>query len=421
MDFGAGTGRRDLRRFVALTNPVLAVLPSQESGRRAETSCADRQNRRLNASSHNLDRAFASLSFAKCDRRIRANARPLVKPMNARTAVLSLLVAGTLAANDAVDRCIEASHLLDEIMATPEKSISHDLLAKAHCVALIPGVKKAAFVIGGRYGKGVIQCRHGEGWTGPSTIRLEGGSFGFQIGGSSTDVVLLVMNEGGREKLLASKFTLGGDAAVAGGPIGRSAQAQTDAQMEAKILSYSRSRGVFAGVSLAGATLRPDHDANEQIYGIKVNPKEILSGKIPPPEATRDLSATLARYSSGEQLATVETAPAPKPKPARESGLLSVTSAPPFAEVEINKAFNGLTPRKKVLDSGEYELRISKKGFEPWTRIVVISPGETVELHAELTKPNVDPKSAEDPADSDRKARKVKPASNAGFKVVGLP
>ena len=355
------------------------------------------------------------------DFRLSAKSRSLVKTMNARAAVLSLLVAGSLAANDAVDRCIEAAGLLDEIMATPEKSIPHELLSKAHCVALIPSVKKAAFVIGGRYGKGVIQCRQGAGWTGPSTVRLEGGSFGFQIGGSSTDVVLLVMNERGREKLLASKFTLGADAAVAGGPVGRSVQAQTDAQMEAKILSYSRSRGVFAGVSLDGATLRPDHDANEQIYGTKVDPKEILNGKIPPPEATRDLSATLAKYTSGEQLAEVEIAPAPELEPVRESGLLNVTSSPPFAEVEINQAFNGLTPRKKLLDSGEYELRVSKKGFQPWTRTVVITPGETVELHAELTKPSADPKSPEDPADAARKARKVKAASNAGFKVVGLP
>ena len=342
--------------------------------------------------------------------------------MKARTALLSFFVAGALGAtNDAVDRCTEAGRLLDEIMAVPETSIPHALLAKAHCVALIPGVKKVAFVIGGRYGKGVIQCRQGEGWTGPSTVRLEGGSFGFQIGASSTDVVLLVMNERGREKLLASKFTLGADATVAGGPVGRSAQAQTDAQMQAKILSYSRSRGVFAGVSLEGATLRPDHDANERIYGTKVAPKEILSGQIPSPEATRDLSAKLARYSSGEQIAEIEEAPEPKPEAVRKSGLLAVTSEPPLAEVEINQSFNGLTPRKKVLDSGEYELRVSKGGFEPWTKTVVISPGETVELHAELTAVEVGPKGSEILVDESRQARKVKPASNSLIKIVGLP
>lgn len=342
--------------------------------------------------------------------------------MKIRIAVLFLFAVGACGAdNDAVDRAIGAGRLLDEIMAAPEKSIPRSLLAKAHCVALIPGVKKVAFIVGGRYGKGVIQCRHGEGWTGPSTVRLEGGSFGFQIGGSSTDVVLLVMNKRGREKLLASKFTLGVDAAVAGGPVGRSVQAQTDAQMQAKILSYSRSRGVFAGVSLEGATLRPDHDANERIYGTKVTPEEILSGQIPPPEATRELSATLAGYSSGEQLEEVEEAPEPEPEAVRESGVLALTSEPAFAEVEINQSFNGLTPRNKELKAGEYEVRVFKDGFEPWTKTVVVEPGETLELHAELAAVEVEPEEPEAPVDETRRARKVKPASNSGIKIVGLP
>jgi len=342
--------------------------------------------------------------------------------MKPRIAVLFLFAAAALgAADDAVNRAIGAGRLLDEIMAAPEKAIPRDLLAKAHCVALIPGVKKAAFVVGGRYGKGVIQCRHGKGWTGPSTVRLEGGSFGFQIGGSSTDVVLLVMNRRGREKLLESKFTLGADAAVAGGPVGRSAQAQTDAQMQAKILSYSRSRGVFAGVSLEGATLRPDHDANERIYGAKVTPEKILNGDVAPPETTRDLSATLASYSSGELLEEIEEAPEPQPEAVRESGVLAVTSEPTFAEVEVNRNFNGLTPRNKALDAGEYEVRVSKDGFEPWTKTVVVEPGETIELHAELAAVEVEPEEPEVPVDDTRRARKVKPASNSGIKIVGLP
>lgn len=342
--------------------------------------------------------------------------------MKARIAVLLLFAVGALgAANDAVNRAIEAGRLLDEIMAAPEKSIPRDLLAKAHCVALIPGVKKAAFVVGGRFGKGVIQCRHGEGWTGPSTVRLEGGSFGFQIGGSSTDVVLLVMNRRGREKLLESKFTLGADAAVAGGPVGRSAQAQTDAQMQAKILSYSRSRGVFAGVSLEGATLRPDHDANERIYGTKVTPEAILNGETAPPETTRDLSATLASYSSGELIEEIEEAPEPEPEAVRGSGILALTSEPAFAEVEVDRNFNGLTPRNKELDAGEYEIRVSKNGFEPWTKTVVVESGETVELHAELAAVAVEPEEPEAPVDETRRARKVKPASNSGIKIVGLP
>lgn len=215
----------------------------------------------------------------------------------------SFLAAGSLgAADEAVERQDTAAQVLEEVMGTPEKGIPLDLMQKAHCVIIVPGVKKVGFIVGGRYGKGVASCRGagGKGWTGPSTVRIEGGSVGLQIGGSSTDFVLLVMNERGAEKLIESKFTLGADAAVAGGPVGRSAQAQTDAQMHAQILSYSRSRGLFAGISLEGATLRQDQDDNRKIYGKDVEPKAILSGEIPAPASSRNLIATLTKYSSAE-------------------------------------------------------------------------------------------------------------------------
>ena len=223
--------------------------------------------------------------------------------MKKRIALLLLLAVASLAArNKAVERCTRATEVLNKIMGSADRAIPQDLLAKAQCVAIVPGVKKVGFGFGGKYGKGVISCRGkgNKGWTGPSTVRIEGGSFGLQIGGMSTDVVLLVMNERGAQKLIQSKFTLGGDASVAGGPVGRSAQAQTDAQMHAEILSYSRSRGVFTGVSLEGATLRPDHDANLRIYGRDVTPKQILGGEIPAPESIRDLIATLNKYSSSK-------------------------------------------------------------------------------------------------------------------------
>jgi lipid-binding SYLF domain-containing protein len=208
----------------------------------------------------------------------------------------------TVLAGEAVERANRAGEVLDEVLRTPESSIPQDLINKAHCVAVIPGVKKAGFIVGGRYGKGIISCRApgNEAWTGPSAIRIEGGSVGFQIGGSSTDVVLLLMNKSGKDKLLSSRFTLGGDAAVAGGPVGRSAQAQTDAQMRAEILSYSRSRGVFAGVSLEGATLRQDADDNEELYGKPVTPNQILDGELAPPETVQPLMAALNRYSRHE-------------------------------------------------------------------------------------------------------------------------
>ena len=201
-----------------------------------------------------------------------------------------------------VQRVEEAARVVDEIMAAPDKGIPRELLANANCVAVIPSMKQAGFVFGGRYGKGVMTCRHpqGFGWTGPSTVRLEGGSFGLQIGGSATDVVLLVMNERGSEKLMRSKFTLGADASVAAGPVGRTAQAQTDALMHAKILAYSRSRGLFAGLVLEGATLRPDDDDNRSLYGRSVEHAAILKGSVVAPPSTGALAATLNKYSTRE-------------------------------------------------------------------------------------------------------------------------
>src|SRR5579871_3056539 len=157
-----------------------------------------------------------------------------------------------------------SADVMQEIMATPEKGIPQDLLNKAYCIVIVPGLKKAAFVVGGQYGKGVAVCRRspGTGWGAPAAVKVEGGSFGFQIGGSSTDVVMLIMNEHGMHQLEKSKFTLGGDASIAAGPVGRTAAANTDAYMSAEILSWSRSKGLFAGISLSGATLRPDRDDN---------------------------------------------------------------------------------------------------------------------------------------------------------------
>lgn len=224
--------------------------------------------------------------------------------MTKRLAILlTMFAAGVLYANnEAVERCLTSAQVLEEIMSIPDRSIPNEFINKAHCIAVVPSVKKGGFIIAGRYGVGVISCRgkDGQGWTGPSTVRIEGGSFGLQIGGSATDLVMLVMNERGKDKLLKSKFTLGADAAVAGGPVGRQAQAQTDALLHAEILSYSRSRGVFAGVSLEGATLRPVHDANQRIYGREFTPRQILNGDIPPPEAVQPLVATLSKYSSAE-------------------------------------------------------------------------------------------------------------------------
>jgi lipid-binding SYLF domain-containing protein len=215
--------------------------------------------------------------------------------------ILTLSSFSLLAADsDAVTRIHEAGRVFDEVMGTPDKGVPQELLDKAYCVGIVPSVKKAGFIIGARYGKGVIMCRGkgGQGWTGPSTIRIEGGSFGLQIGATAIDLVFLIMNERGVDKLIESKFTVGADATAAAGPVGRDAQAQTDAQMHAEILSYSRSRGLFAGLSLQGATLRADDADNRQVYGKNVKPAEILKGEVPAPDAAKDLLATVSKYSS---------------------------------------------------------------------------------------------------------------------------
>ncbi len=204
--------------------------------------------------------------------------------------------------SEPVNRLQEAGTVFSEIMATPDKAIPHDLLEKAHCIVIVPGLKKGAFIVGAKYGKGYVSCRKksGVGWSAPGTVRIEGGSFGFQIGGSETDVILLVMNERGADRLLSSKFTLGGEGQVAAGPVGRTGTAETDASMRAEILSWSRSRGVFAGISLQGATLRQDLDDNEVLYGRKLENREIVTQEVTPPAAASKLLGLLNEHSTAQ-------------------------------------------------------------------------------------------------------------------------
>jgi len=195
------------------------------------------------------------------------------------------------------DRLRNSGTVLKEILDVPD-DIPQGLLDKADCVVVFPSVLKAAFIVGGSYGRGAMSCRTGEDfrgpWGAPTMMALEGGSFGFQIGGQATDFVLLVMNESGARGILASKVKLGGDASVAAGPVGRDSSAETDATLRSEILSYSRARGLFAGVSLEGSTIRPDNGDNRRVYGKNVSAKEIvLSGKVPVPPAAQQLISTL--------------------------------------------------------------------------------------------------------------------------------
>ncbi len=200
-------------------------------------------------------------------------------------------------------RLDEAAAVFSEIMATPDKGIPQDMLGNAHCIVIVPGLKTAAFLFGGKYGKGYVSCRKksGTGWSAPGTGRIEGGSVGFQIGGSETDLIMLVMNERGADKLLSSKFTLGAEGSVAAGPVGRTATAQTDAQMHAEILSWSRSQGLFAGLALEGATLRQDLDDNATLYGKKLENRAIVTTGVRAPAAAAKLIALLNKHSARER------------------------------------------------------------------------------------------------------------------------
>src|ERR1019366_1061985 len=224
-----------------------------------------------------------------------------------KTLAVILAIAGSMStAAFAADRQIKVDDRLDasadtltDMMRASDKGIPQDLLNKAKCVVVVPGMKKAGFIFGAKYGRGFAVCRRGggSGWSAPAAMRVEGGSVGFQIGASETDVVLLVMNDGGMKHLLSDKFTIGGEASAAAGPVGRNATAQTDAQLNAEMLSYSRSRGLFAGISLQGATLRPDADANEELYGKKLSNKDILTGSVPAPAAAANVETLLNRNS----------------------------------------------------------------------------------------------------------------------------
>ncbi|MEO8658363.1 MAG: lipid-binding SYLF domain-containing protein [Bryobacteraceae bacterium] len=222
--------------------------------------------------------------------------------------LLSALLIGFLAApgmsgsvKDTRERLTLSATVMGEIMRAPDKGIPDEMLQSAHCVVVVPGLKKGAFIVSGTYGKGFVTCRRGASWSAPAAVRMEGGGVGFQIGGSETDVVMLVMNARGAERLMSSQFTLGGEGEVAAGPVGRRATAETDGKFTAEILSWSRSRGVFAGVALKGATLRADESDNADLYGHKMSTKEVMDAKLPVPAAGRPLIRLLSRNSPTEK------------------------------------------------------------------------------------------------------------------------
>jgi lipid-binding SYLF domain-containing protein len=213
---------------------------------------------------------------------------------------LVLLVTLTAVASDRdddVNRTNKAAQVFKEIMNTPDQGIPQELLESAKCIAIVPGDVKFAFIFGGNYGRGLATCRTGHGWSAPMFLAIEGGSVGYQIGGSSTDIVMLFMNDHALKSLLSDKFKLGADASVAAGPVGRKAAAGTDLKLNAEILSYSRSKGVFIGVSLNGAVVQADKSGDRAMYGDDVNRHEILDGKVAVPESAQALLHEIGGYA----------------------------------------------------------------------------------------------------------------------------
>jgi SH3 domain-containing YSC84-like protein 1 len=225
-----------------------------------------------------------------------------------KTLITILAIGGSIGtAAFAADRAVTVDDRLDasadtliDMMHASDKGIPQDLLNRAHCIVVVPGMKKAGFIFGAKYGSGFAVCRRqgGSGWSAPAAMQVEGGSFGFQIGASETDVVLLVMNDSGMKHLLSDKFTVGGEATAAAGPLGRDASALTDAEMSAEMLSYSRSRGLFAGISLEGATLHPDSGVNHELYSRNATNREILTGDFKTPAVAAKFERALHRDSA---------------------------------------------------------------------------------------------------------------------------
>lgn len=197
----------------------------------------------------------------------------------------------------ASDRAQAAAEVLNEIQSAPDKGIPQEVLGSAQCVAVVPSMLKGGFIVGAKYGRGLASCRTAKGWSAPAFFIVEGGSFGFQIGGQAVDLVMLVMNNAGMDHLLSSKFALGADASVAAGPVGRHAEANTDWKMHAEVLTYSRARGIFAGVSLNGAVVKQDKDSTREFYGHMVSFPASLKGEVDPPAAANDFLSSLAKWA----------------------------------------------------------------------------------------------------------------------------
>jgi lipid-binding SYLF domain-containing protein len=243
--------------------------------------------------------------------------------------------------NKVVDRVEAGATVLDEIMAAPDKGIPEEVIGSAECIGVVPSMLKGGFIVGAEYGKGVVTCRTDKGWSAPAFFRVEGGSFGLQIGGQAVDLIMLVMNEHGMRNLLSSKFEIGADASAAAGPVGRHAEAGTDWKMRAELLTYSRARGLFAGISLHGAVVKQDKDDTRDFYGHMVSFRSILTGVVAPPPGSEPLLKAAAKYggnppvkSSATEVTSSDTAAAstsskPSPKVQNRAQTAGAVPTPP--------------------------------------------------------------------------------------------
>jgi SH3 domain-containing YSC84-like protein 1 len=255
--------------------------------------------------------------------------------MNTMKKLLVLLVVASFslsarAAEDRekiVDRVQSAATVLDEIMAAPDKGIPEEVIGSARCIAVVPSLLKGGFIVGAAYGKGVVTCRTDTGWSPPACFRVEGGSFGLQIGGQAVDIVMLVMNDKGMSNLLASKFKIGADASAAAGPVGRHAEAATDWKMRAELLTYSRARGLFAGISLNGSVVKQDKDDTREFYGRMVSFRSILTGKVAPPAGSEPLLKAAAKYAGNAPAKSSATELKPAETTATATGMTSDSPA----------------------------------------------------------------------------------------------
>src|SRR5438067_5531917 len=245
--------------------------------------------------------------------------------------IIFLLVAACVADEDrekVVGRVREAGTVLDEIMSAPDKGIPEEIMGAAECVAIVPSLLKGGFVFGGEYGRGVATCRGPNGWSAPAFFNMTGGSFGLQIGGQAVDLVMVIMNQRGMQALLSSHFKLGADASVAGGPIGRDAEGMTDLKMRAQVLTYSRARGVFAGVALNGAVVKQNNDDTRAFYGRMIPFKTLLTGGVPAPNEAQPFINAVVKHTAEK------TANSAEPAKAAPSGTEPAAPAAPSTTVQ---------------------------------------------------------------------------------------